>query len=404
MAGVFGRPEPCGAGPDYFSADVDPDDHRCSICGSDGTDDGLLCFGGYGNVILCCARCVIDRSGAMLAEAITVLMERNPDQYRDVERAYQDAVSKATIDFWKRIVFQGLEIPDVALGQDERLVKPDGVCSAHQVIDQKRIKELRKMPYQEYLATAEWRKRRRKMVNLFDGRCQLCNEGGVLNVHHRTYERLGCELDADLIVLCRKCHGIYHKTKKLSTDAAANRFAQLNRVLQAEKQISRRGVLRKIKCSEQDLEIKLSVLESQGKIVRIKVRDDDDGPQEVIQWVDAVSPRENKNGDTRRGAVDRIECSQEGAIVPQPASSEDVWSRVVAHIHDTNLFLHGQVSQSRLAQFDGHQAVVAPTSVLAGNIIKERIEILRSAFQHVTGNRPEITIQEPVESANDCGV
>jgi hypothetical protein len=46
-------------------------------------------------------------------------------------------------------------------------------------------------------------------------RCQVCNRGlGTLDVHHRTYERRGQELDEDLTVLCRACHGIFHEQRR----------------------------------------------------------------------------------------------------------------------------------------------------------------------------------------------
>jgi hypothetical protein len=32
----------------------------------------------------------------------------------------------------------------------------------------------------------------------------------LLDVHHRSYARLGAELPADLEVLCRPCHGAEH--------------------------------------------------------------------------------------------------------------------------------------------------------------------------------------------------
>lgn len=74
-----------------------------------------------------------------------------------------------------------------------------------------RIEELRSMPYAEYLATPEWQDRRRASLALADGKCQLCgkSDGGV-DVHHRTYDRRGCELPSDLTVLCRGCHEKHH--------------------------------------------------------------------------------------------------------------------------------------------------------------------------------------------------
>ena len=32
----------------------------------------------------------------------------------------------------------------------------------------------------------------------------------VIEVHHKTYERVGCELMEDLEVLCASCHGVRH--------------------------------------------------------------------------------------------------------------------------------------------------------------------------------------------------
>jgi hypothetical protein len=37
-------------------------------------------------------------------------------------------------------------------------------------------------------------------------RCQQCGAGRALQVHHRTYDRVGAEWDEDLQVLCADCH------------------------------------------------------------------------------------------------------------------------------------------------------------------------------------------------------
>jgi hypothetical protein len=66
--------------------------------------------------------------------------------------------------------------------------------------------------YEEYLQTPYWKRRREDKLRAVGRTCQLCNRGSVtLDVHHRTYERLGNELDEDLTVLCRDCHSIYHR-------------------------------------------------------------------------------------------------------------------------------------------------------------------------------------------------
>jgi replicative DNA helicase len=42
-------------------------------------------------------------------------------------------------------------------------------------------------------------------------RCQVCNSPDKLDVHHRTYERVGQEQLDDLTVLCDRCHGLFHE-------------------------------------------------------------------------------------------------------------------------------------------------------------------------------------------------
>ena len=93
------------------------------------------------------------------------------------------------------------------------------VCDAkskQRTAAEERQSELRKahlsrMPYKEYLKTPEWAARRARALRTAKGACQLCNATGVvLDVHHRTYKNRGNEKFADLIVLCRACHGKHH--------------------------------------------------------------------------------------------------------------------------------------------------------------------------------------------------
>ena len=42
------------------------------------------------------------------------------------------------------------------------------------------------------------------------GRCVVCYAQGDLQVHHRTYERIGYERLSDLTTLCADCHGMFH--------------------------------------------------------------------------------------------------------------------------------------------------------------------------------------------------
>jgi|SRR5882672_123533 len=63
--------------------------------------------------------------------------------------------------------------------------------------------------YKQYIQSKEWRIRRLQAIERDDSRCRVCNSGENLDVHHRTYKRLGDELSNDLTTLCEACHDIF---------------------------------------------------------------------------------------------------------------------------------------------------------------------------------------------------
>jgi 5-methylcytosine-specific restriction endonuclease McrA len=82
--------------------------------------------------------------------------------------------------------------------------------------DNERMRFLVTMPYRDYLKTPEWHERRKEHLVKAFCRCQVCNASQIrLEVHHRTYERRGYERYEDLIVLCDKCHKLFHEQGKL---------------------------------------------------------------------------------------------------------------------------------------------------------------------------------------------
>jgi 5-methylcytosine-specific restriction endonuclease McrA len=61
--------------------------------------------------------------------------------------------------------------------------------------------------YIQYINSKEWQRKRAKIIKARGNRCQRCRATDVtLQLHHRTYDRLGCELDTDLELLCITCH------------------------------------------------------------------------------------------------------------------------------------------------------------------------------------------------------
>jgi 5-methylcytosine-specific restriction endonuclease McrA len=68
--------------------------------------------------------------------------------------------------------------------------------------------------YAEYLQSPEWQARRRSAFERAGFECTLCPENRALEVHHKTYARIGNERDEDLVVLCYWCHRKHHGTFK----------------------------------------------------------------------------------------------------------------------------------------------------------------------------------------------
>lgn len=66
--------------------------------------------------------------------------------------------------------------------------------------------------YRAYLESEHWQIIREDAINRAGRECQLCPETRALEVHHRTYARLGYERPTDLVVLCFWCHRKHHGT------------------------------------------------------------------------------------------------------------------------------------------------------------------------------------------------
>jgi 5-methylcytosine-specific restriction endonuclease McrA len=65
--------------------------------------------------------------------------------------------------------------------------------------------------YAEYLRSEQWRQTAATAKER-SPYCALCPARDGLEVHHRTYARLGREWPSDLTVLCDRCHRRQHGT------------------------------------------------------------------------------------------------------------------------------------------------------------------------------------------------
>jgi hypothetical protein len=68
--------------------------------------------------------------------------------------------------------------------------------------------------YYAYIKSDAWKRRADAAKDRAGWRCQVCYSDGLLDAHHRTYDRLGNEMDSDITVLCRECHKLYEFARK----------------------------------------------------------------------------------------------------------------------------------------------------------------------------------------------
>lgn len=74
----------------------------------------------------------------------------------------------------------------------------------------------RRVDYYIYIKSPEWRARAEAAKERAGYRCEVCNSRDRIEAHHRTYERLGNELDSDITVLCHDCHELFSLNGKLA--------------------------------------------------------------------------------------------------------------------------------------------------------------------------------------------
>lgn len=71
------------------------------------------------------------------------------------------------------------------------------------------------MTYRDYLKTDHWQKiRQAKILKKRGNICRLCAKKSAIDVHHRTYKKIGAERLKDLAPICRSCHTLIHSTHR----------------------------------------------------------------------------------------------------------------------------------------------------------------------------------------------
>lgn len=106
-----------------------------------------------------------------------------------------DGIDKALLQDW----VQG-PLPAVLPEQIELLGPRD-----------RQVLRLARDEYETYLGSADWQRRRAKVMRRADGICEGCLTNSVEEVHHLTYAHVGAEFAFELIAVCRRCHERLHR-------------------------------------------------------------------------------------------------------------------------------------------------------------------------------------------------
>jgi 5-methylcytosine-specific restriction endonuclease McrA len=62
--------------------------------------------------------------------------------------------------------------------------------------------------YEQRIRSSQWKNMKRDLIRMRGDRCERCHLNVTLELHHKTYDRLGHEHLSDLELLCPRCHSI----------------------------------------------------------------------------------------------------------------------------------------------------------------------------------------------------
>jgi hypothetical protein len=82
--------------------------------------------------------------------------------------------------------------------------------SKAEFFDARRAKYGGYLSYYEYIVSPEWRTRSIAVCTSRGSKCEVCGSKEKIQVHHRSYERMGQETEEDLEVVCKSCHELIH--------------------------------------------------------------------------------------------------------------------------------------------------------------------------------------------------
>jgi 5-methylcytosine-specific restriction endonuclease McrA len=88
--------------------------------------------------------------------------------------------------------------------------------------EKERLKAVWWKSYEKYLASPEWKHKRKLVLERAQNTCEGCREAKAMDVHHLSYDDVGKEFLFQLVALCRKCHDRWHIGKVVSPSSIEN--------------------------------------------------------------------------------------------------------------------------------------------------------------------------------------
>lgn len=72
--------------------------------------------------------------------------------------------------------------------------------------------------YEHRIRSSDWKKLKAEVIKARGYKCERCGSGYRLDLHHKTYERLGCERPDDVELVCKWCHPAADHERRLAAE------------------------------------------------------------------------------------------------------------------------------------------------------------------------------------------
>lgn len=157
--------------------------------------------------MLCCQNNKWDRRGRIL---ITINMFKNMfgEKTKRINEAWKRTNKQLKTDFSYDYIRGNVEI------KDNNKISHKDKCVKKTTVEIPEGMSRREWYHEIYLKSVHWEEISNKYKSYY-GKCQVCGSKSKLNLHHNNYDNLYKETDKDVVVLCEKCHHLFHKNNKI---------------------------------------------------------------------------------------------------------------------------------------------------------------------------------------------